>query len=45
MKYFIVSDVYGFYSELQPALKIAGFDSNNKDHIFIFIVDLVDIRS
>lgn len=45
MKYFIVSDVHGFYNELQSALKIVGFDSNNKDHIFIFTGDLVDIRT
>lgn len=31
-KFFVVSDVHGFYDELISALNDAGFDKNNKDH-------------
>ena len=42
MKYFIVADVHGFYRELMKALDQAGFDSNNKDHTFVSLGDLLD---
>lgn len=40
--YFIVSDVHSFYNELQEALSNAGFDINNKNHIFVSLGDLLD---
>lgn len=42
MKYFIVADVHGFYRELMKALDQAGFDSENKDHTFVSLGDLLD---
>lgn len=41
-KYFIVSDVHGFYDEMIKALTDAGFDKNNQDHIFVSLGDLLD---
>lgn len=32
MRFFVVSDVHGFYDELIIALDKAGFDKNNKEH-------------
>ena len=42
MKYFVVSDIHSFYSELKKALDIAGFNKRNKDHILIVCGDLFD---
>ena len=42
MKYFIVADVHGFYNELERALKDAGFDKDNHEHIFVSLGDLLD---
>lgn len=42
MKYFIVADIHGFYRELMKALDQAGFDSENKDHTFVSLGDLLD---
>ena len=42
MKYFIVSDVHGYYDELLKALNSAGFDINNHEHIFVSLGDLLD---
>ena len=42
MKYFAVSDCHGFYSNLMFALKNAGFDINNPEHILIVCGDLFD---
>lgn len=42
MKYFIVSDIHGFYIELREALKTAGFDKKNKDHTLVVLGDLFD---
>ena len=42
MKLFVVSDVHGFYTEMKKALDEAGFDPNNKDHLFISCGDLLD---
>ena len=41
-KLFIFSDVHGFYTELEKALKDAGFDKNNSDHIIVSCGDLFD---
>lgn len=41
-KYFITSDVHSFYKEWKKALKKAGFDIDNKDHIIIHCGDLLD---
>lgn len=35
MKFFIVSDVHGFYDEMIKALNDAGFDKDNKEHWLI----------
>ena len=40
--YFICADVHGFYNELMTALNDAGFDLNNKDHVFVSCGDLLD---
>lgn len=41
-KYFIVSDVHGFYDELIRGLEVAGFSSSNPNHIFVSLGDLFD---
>ena len=41
-KYFVVSDVHGFYDEMKKALDNAGFDIANPDHIFVSCGDLLD---
>lgn len=41
-KYFVVSDVHGFYDELKKALDEKGFDINNENHIFVSCGDLLD---
>lgn len=42
MKYFVVSDVHGFYSILKESLDKAGFESNNSEHTLIICGDLFD---
>lgn len=42
MKYFVFSDVHGFYDELQTALNNAGFDENNPEHMLISCGDNFD---
>lgn len=42
MKYFIVSDVHGFYTYMKEALDKAGYDPKNEDHFFISCGDLFD---
>lgn len=41
-KYFVFSDVHGFYDILKNALDKAGFDKDNPDHIIISCGDLMD---
>jgi len=41
-KYYVVSDIHSFYKELRFALKEAGFDRKNKDHILIICGDIFD---
>jgi hypothetical protein len=40
--YFVSSDIHSFFSEWQLALKQAGFDINNQEHILIICGDLFD---
>lgn len=42
MKYFVFSDVHGFYNELKNALDKAGFDENNPEHMLISCGDNFD---
>jgi len=42
MKYFIVADVHGFYTKMNKALKAAGFDKSNPEHIFVSLGDAMD---
>lgn len=42
MKYFIVSDIHSFYTELKRALNKAGFNKRNKDHTLIVCGDIFD---
>ncbi len=42
MKYFVVSDVHGFFSILKQALEEKGFDENNSSHKLIVCGDLLD---
>lgn len=42
MKYFIFSDVHGFYSILNEKLKEVGFDENNEKHMLISLGDNFD---
>lgn len=42
MKYFVVSDVHGFYKELITALNANGFDANNQDHKLVICGDILD---
>ena len=41
-KFFVVSDVHGFYDELRNALDDAGFDPENTDHYLISCGDNFD---
>lgn len=41
-KYFITSDVHGFYEELMSALGKKGWEQDNPDHIFVSLGDLLD---
>lgn len=41
-KYYIVSDVHGFYDELIRGLEVAGFNASNPNHIFVSLGDLFD---
>ena len=42
MKYYVVSDVHGFYTELQEALKEKGFFEDTVEHKLISCGDLFD---
>lgn len=42
MKYFIVSDIHSFYTELKRALDKAGFNKRNKNHTLIVCGDAFD---
>lgn len=42
MKYFVSSDIHGFFDEWQNTLKEKGFDLNNPEHKIILCGDLFD---
>lgn len=42
MKYFVISDVHGFYDEMIDALNKAGFDRNSPEHTLISCGDNFD---
>lgn len=42
MKYFVISDVHGFFSLMKEALDEAGYDPHNPDHFLISCGDLFD---
>lgn len=42
MRYFIVSDIHSFATELKWALKSAGFDAKNKNHTLVVVGDVFD---
>lgn len=42
MKYFVISDVHGFYKELLAALDAAGFDRNDPNHFLVSCGDHFD---
>jgi serine/threonine protein phosphatase 1 len=41
-KFFVTSDVHGFYDEMRRALDEAGFDQNNEDHWLVVCGDYFD---
>ena len=41
-KFFVISDVHGFYDDMIEALNNAGFDPNNSDHILVVCGDCCD---
>ena len=42
MKYFVTSDIHGYFYEFKEAIDLAGFDYNNKEHILVVCGDLFD---
>lgn len=42
MRYFVITDVHGFYDEMIEALDIAGFDPKNEEHWLISLGDVFD---
>lgn len=41
-RYFIVTDIHGFYNDLKSALDKAGFDKDNPMDVFVSLGDLMD---
>ena len=41
-KFFVISDVHGFYEEMREALDKAGFDPNNEEHWLVSCGDCLD---
>lgn len=41
-KYFIVSDIHGYFKPFKNALDASGYDQNNDNHILIILGDLFD---
>lgn len=41
-KYFVISDIHGFYKETIKALKEKGYDSNNENHMLLVLGDIFD---
>ena len=42
MKYFVVSDVHGFFKPMKAALNEAGFENGNPEHKLVVCGDLLD---
>ena len=42
MKYFVFTDIHGFYSILKKELIKQGFDENNENHMLISLGDNFD---
>jgi len=42
MKYFVASDIHGFFNEFKAALDEAGYDVNNPNHHLIICGDIFD---
>lgn len=42
MKYFVCSDIHGFYDQWMKALNDQGFDINNPEHMIVVCGDLFD---
>ena len=42
MKYFVISDIHSFASEMKWALRQAGFNKKNKNHTLIVCGDIFD---
>lgn len=41
-KFYVISDVHGFYDEMLEALDVAGFDKNNEEHWLVSCGDMLD---
>ena len=41
-KYFVISDIHGFYSSMKKSLFKAGFRKTNSNHVLIICGDLFD---
>ena len=41
-KYFVISDIHGFYDEAIKALNEKGYDSNNENHMLLVLGDIFD---
>lgn len=41
-KYFLISDIHGFYDAMTESLTEAGYDPKNKDHVLVVLGDLFD---
>lgn len=41
-KYFVISDIHGFFDEVVEALKEKGYDSNNSSHKLLVLGDIFD---
>lgn len=42
MKYFVCSDIHGYFKELIESLALVGYDSKNEDHKLIVVGDMFD---
>lgn len=42
MKYFVTSDIHGFYSILRDSLRKAGYEEENSNHHLIIVGDMFD---
>lgn len=42
MKYFVISDIHGYYKEMRTALRKAGYRKSNPEHKLIVLGDIFD---